>query len=113
MTSSECELATNVGFHLDSKADCLGLCDVYASNGLGCTFAAWVESGSLNCRLYSLPFWKYLKSCKKLGGPPDLTGCHVDHPEDNTCDAVRYLQLILTWCSLYFPIIKLKSNFVP
>ena len=92
MTSSECEIASEIGLNVPSEADCRDVCDVYASAGLGCSFAAWDESAfSDNCLLYTLPFWQFLKSCKKLGGPPNLTGCDVEHPEDNTCDAVRYL----------------------
>ena len=85
----------------------MALCDVYATTGLGCTFAAWAESASLNCRLYTLlPFWQFLKSCKMIGGPSHLdvtlkTGCDVENPKDNTCDAVRYLQLLLIWSSIY------------
>ena len=37
-----------------------------------------------------MSFSDYLNGCKLLGGPPNLAGCDVGHPEDNTCDAVRY-----------------------
>ena len=95
VTSTECQPAMNTGLHVPLEADCMALCDVYASTGLGCTFAAWSESASINCRLYTLPFWQFLKSCKMLGGPNDLTGCDVENLKENTCDAFRYLQLLL------------------
>ena len=79
-----------MGLHLESEADCWALCDLYGSIGQGCTFTAWSEwpFEPQNCRIYRLPFWQYLSTCRVLAGPADLTGCQVEHPEDNTCDAV-------------------------
>ena len=88
VTSSECQPASNTELHVTSETECRSLCDAYASTVLGCTFAAWAGPAS-PCRLYTLPFWQFLTGCKALGGPPDLTGCHVEHPEDNTCDVIR------------------------
>ena len=101
VTSSECELAANIGLHVPSEADCRVMCDAYASSGLGCSFMAWFESPGNNCLLYTVPFWQFLSSCNVIAGPRDLTGCDVEHPEDNTCDAVRYLGLLLTFDYLW------------
>ena len=90
VTHSECESADNSGFHVTSWVACRDLCKVFSNSGIGCSFSAWSSGSSqLNCRLYTVPFWQYLATCKLLGGPAYLTGCDVLHPEDNTCQAVR------------------------
>ena len=116
VTSSECNPAPNTGFHLNSKTDCLAMCDAYASSGLGCRFAAWVESASDNCLLYSLDFSTFLGGCRVLGGPPTSTsttpsGCDVEYPDDNTCDVVRYLSNVITPYSGAHGSYKSKRNY--
>ena len=101
MTNSICEPVENIGLDVASEADCRDVCDVYASSGLGCSFAAWAESATTdNCLLYDLPFSTFLQSCKKVGGPPDLTGCEVERPHTYTCDTVRYLQFLIRFVYL-------------
>ena len=82
-------MAPSEGFNLESEAACRHFCNVYADLGQGCTFAAWAPREDLNCMMYKIPFWQFLKTCKLLGAPSNLAGCEVEHPEDNTCDAVR------------------------
>ena len=41
------------------------------------------------CVLYNEPFADYLANCERLSGPPDVSGCSVDSPEESSCDGVR------------------------
>ena len=54
----------------------------------GCSFAAWKVRGG-TCTLYNEPFANYISHCQQLCGPPDISGCSVDHPEENSCDGIR------------------------
>ena len=41
------------------------------------------------CLLYNEAFSDYLGNCQLLSGPPDVSGCPVDDPEENSCGGMR------------------------
>ena len=58
---------------------------------VGCTFAAWEASPVFGgtCTLYKEAFADYISHCQLLAGPPDISDCSVDKPEENSCDGIR------------------------
>ena len=74
-----------------SEQDCVDLCNVYANiASLECTFAAWEKKTLMGtCHLYNEPFSTYLSHCDVISGPPDVSGCLVEHPDENSCHGVR------------------------
>ena len=74
-----------------SEQDCVDLCNVYANiASLECTFAAWEKKTLMGtCHLYNEPFSTYLSHCAVISGPPDVSGCLVEHPDENSCHGVR------------------------
>ena len=42
------------------------------------------------CVLYIESFAKFISHCQLLSGPPDVSGCSVDEPEENSCDGIRF-----------------------
>ena len=106
VSSSECSRdQPSIVFEdqLETEEECVTLCQTYASiSVIGCTFAAW-EAGVVlgKCTLYKEPFANYLAHCQLLAGPPDVSGCSVDHPAENSCDGIRFLCIFL-FCSLWF-----------
>ena len=64
---------------------------------MGCNFAAW-EPGFLlggTCTLYKEAFADYISHCQLLAGPPDISDCSVDNPEENSCEGIRFLDQAL------------------
>ena len=96
MSSSECSRdQPSIVFEdqVETEKECVALCQTYASiSVIGCTFAAW-EAGVVlgKCTLYKEPFANFLAHCQLLAGPPDVSGCSVDHPAENSCDGIRFL----------------------
>ena len=41
------------------------------------------------CVLYNEAFSDYLANCRLHSGPPDVSGCAVDDPEENSCAGMR------------------------
>ena len=76
---------------LATEPQCADLCQSYSSTVIGCSFAMWVKTQGLGgkCVLYKEPFANYLAHCKQLSGPPDISGCSVDQPEESSCDGLR------------------------
>ena len=99
MSSSECsrdQPAIVFEDQLETEEECVALCQTYASiSVIGCTFAAW-EAGVVlgKCTLYKESFANYLAHCQLLAGPPDVAGCSVDHPAENSCDGIRFLCIL-------------------
>ena len=99
MSSSECSRdQPSIVFEdqLETEKECVALCQTYASiSVIGCTFAAW-EAGVVlgKCTLYKESFANYLAHCQLLAGPPDVSGCSVDHPAENSCDGIRFLCIL-------------------
>ena len=99
VSSSECsrdQPAIVFEDQLETEEECVALCQTYASIPvIGCTFAAW-EAGVVlgKCTLYKEPFANYLGHCQLLAGPPDVSGCSVDHPTENSCDGIRFLCIL-------------------
>ena len=89
VSSSECSRdQPSIVFEdqLETEKECVALCQTYASiSVIGCTFAAW-EAGVVlgKCTLYKEPFANFLAHCQLLAGPPDVSGCSVDHPAENS-----------------------------
>ena len=89
VSSSECsrdQPAIVFEDQLETEQECVALCQTYASiSVIGCTFAAW-EAGVVlgKCTLYKEPFANFLAHCQLLAGPPDVSGCSVDHPAENS-----------------------------
>ena len=42
------------------------------------------------CVLYNEAFSDYLANCQLLSGPPDVSGCAVNDPEENSCAGMRW-----------------------
>ena len=40
----------------------------------------------------------YIGHCQLLSGPPDIAGCAVDDPEENSCHGIRCLDKDLADC---------------
>ena len=105
MSSSECSRdQPSIVFEdqLETEKECVALCQTYASiSVIGCTFAAW-EAGVVlgKCTLYKEPFANFLAHCQLLAGPPDVSGCSVDHPAENSCDGIRFLFCFL-FCVIF------------
>merc|ERR1712012_492132 len=100
VSSSECsrdQPAIVFEDQLETEEECVTLCQTYASiSVIGCTFAAWDAGVVLGkCTLYKEPFANYLAHCQLLAGPPDVSGCSVDHPAENSCDGIRQGECIL------------------
>ena len=100
--------------YLGDEAQCVDICETYANiQDIGCTFSRWIKgqvgysqkialivcdvfpfestnqvSGGL-CILYNEAFSDYLANCQLLSGPPDVSDCPVDHPEENSCAGMR------------------------
>ena len=74
-----------------SEEDCVELCNFYANSAsFECTFAAWEKKTLMGiCHLYNEPFSTYLSHCDVISGPPDVSGCLVEHPDENSCHGVR------------------------
>jgi len=79
-------------FHLATEEECVAICQTFAAvPDIGCTFAAW-EAGGVSgglCTLYKETFANYIGHCQLLSGPPDIVGCSVDDPEENSCHGIR------------------------
>ena len=94
MTSSGCQPdQAFLVLLLESEEQCSNYCDVYADNGLGCTFSAWTPRDDANCLLFDQSFGEFLSHCDRIGGARNIssTGCDVDNPEDHSCDGFRWL----------------------
>ena len=77
---------------LENEQQCIDLCEAFSFiSAYGCSFAMWKETPGLGgkCVLYSEPFADYLRHCEQLSGPPDISGCSVDDPEESSCDGIR------------------------
>ena len=102
VTSSECSRdQPSIVFEdqLETEEECVSLCQTYANIPvIGCTFAAW-EAGLVlgTCTLYKEPFANYIAHCQLLSGPPDISGCSVDHPEENSCDGIRFFVAVFSF----------------
>ena len=82
-------------FHLETEEECISFCQTYSAiPALGCTFAAWEASSGASggmCTLYKETFAMYIGHCQLLSGPPDIAGCSVDDPDENSCHGIRFL----------------------
>ena len=89
---------------LENEAECTQMCENYASvSALGCSFAAWTQGPILGkCILYNEDFADYLANCQLLSGPPDVSGCPVDHPTEGSCEVVR-CQLVFDTAPVFHP----------
>ena len=90
-------------FHLEKEEQCIAICQTYSPiPDVGCTFAAWKPSGGSGgmCTLNKEPFAMYIAHCELLSGPPEIDGCSVDDPEENSCHGIRFLDQALADCSL-------------
>ena len=78
---------------LETEDECTSICQNFASiPAIGCSFAAWEEGPLMGtCVLYKEAFADYIAHCQLLSGPPDISGCSVDNPEENSCHGVRYI----------------------
>ena len=88
---------------LETEEQCVSICQTYAAIPvMGCTFAAWEASWFLGgiCTLYKEAFADYISHCQLLAGPPDISDCSVDNPEDNSCQGIRCLDQALIDSSL-------------
>ena len=89
--------------HLETEQECIAICQTYSAiSAFGCSFAAWEASGASGgmCILYKETFAKYIAHCQLLSGPPDIAGCSVDDPEENSCHGIRCLDEALVDSSL-------------
>ena len=41
------------------------------------------------CVLYKEAIAGYFANCQLISGPPDVSGCAVDDPEEHSCDGMR------------------------
>jgi len=75
----------------ESEEECISICHTFAAiPTMGCTFAAWKPGVVLGtCTLYNEPFADYIANCQLLAGPPDISRCSVENPEENSCDVIR------------------------
>ena len=95
-------------FHLEKEEQCIAICQTYSPIAdVGCTFAAWEASAVFGgtCTLYKEAFADYISHCQLLAGPPDISDCSVDNPEENSCHGIRCLDQAL-WILLLFWIIN-------
>ena len=92
VTSTQCSVdSPSIVYEksLDAEDQCTQLCDSFSQTSVGCTFSHWTRDDHY-CRLYKEPLSAYLGHCQLLGGPPDLGDCPVTHPEDSSCDGLRW-----------------------
>ena len=87
---------------LESEEECVSICQVYANiPTMGCTFAAWEPGVVLGtCILYKESFADYIANCQELAGPPDISGCSVENPAENSCDIIRCSLFCCCFCQI-------------
>ena len=95
VTSSECSRDEPFIVYENTFAteeECITLCQAFATiPSVGCTFASWEDLGAFgDCILYNEPFADFISHCNQLSGPPDISDCSVENPEENSCDIFRY-----------------------
>ena len=95
MASSECsrdEPYIVFEDQLETEDECISICQNFAAiPAIGCTFAAWEDRPLMgSCVLYKEAFADYLAHCQLLSGPPDVSDCPVENPEENSCNGIRF-----------------------
>ena len=95
VTSSECSRDEPFIVYENTFAtedECITLCRTFSTiPSVGCTFASWEDLGAFgDCILYKEPFADFISHCNQISGPPDISGCSVENPEENSCDIFRY-----------------------